>query len=152
MKIKQLLIQPVNQKIGGFILSIKTYKKNWQSAPFWWQQVICMDETGEIPVDVKLGLTYNPLRGRTSVIHVIVGKIQDAEYLGKDRKKLVVDQFDYPTRVGDPGEDDIDWEIKREEEIKSKVRCWLVAASLQGRNLSREEILGWQEFVIDGEL
>ena len=127
MRIKQLLMQPIGQKIGAFPLSIKTYKKNWQVGKIWWCQVICMDETGEMPVDVKIGAQYNPIRGRGSVIHVIVAEVQEAEYLGKDRKKLVVDQFTIPETIGEPPQTD-NYYGENPQVIRGKVKCWLVAA------------------------
>lgn len=164
MKVEQLLRQPLGQKIGGFTLSIKTYKKNWQSGKFWWQQVICMDETGEIPVDVKAGLVYNPIRGRAKAIHVIVAKVQEAEYLGKDRRKLVVDQFSIPSITCSKAEDleADDWKQHREDEIKSKIRCWLVASYIEGHvekmgfvptrsKGSKEAINEWADYVLTGE-
>jgi len=148
MKIKQLLIQSIAQKIGGFPLFIKTYKKNWQTGEIWWQQVICMDETGEIPVDIKVGSQYNPLRGRTREIKVIVAEIQEAEYLGKDRKKLVVDQFELPEpQVGE-------WEeyagmpgysgSEPPKVIRGKIKCWLVAAKV-GTKASLAEVKGFAD-------
>lgn len=133
MKIKQLQTQPIGQKISGFTLSIKTYKKNWQSGKFWWQQIICMDETGEMPVDVKTGLVYNPIRGRANAIHVIVAKIQEAEYLGKDRKKLVVDQFSIPAITYDQGQEleAEQWKQHQEDEIKGKIRHGVVCSMIQ---------------------
>ena len=150
--IKQLQDMPIGQGTGGYTLSIKTYKKTWQVGKIWWSQVICMDETGEMPVDVNVGMSYNPLRGRARRFNVIVAKVQEAEYLGKDRKKLVVDQFTIPTQTVDEyqsKQDEIDTEVKLI--VESKVRCWLVSSSIQGKDLSKFEILEWQKFVLTGE-
>lgn len=142
MKINQLLMQKTGQKIGGFTLSIKTYKKNWQSGKFWWQQVICMDETGEIPVDVKTGLVYNPIRGRAQAIHITVAEVQEAEYLGKDRKKLVVDQFTIPTITFDEGQEleAENWARLKEEEIRGKVRHGVVCSLIRAKEIALEPI------------
>ena len=157
--IKQLLAMPVGQKWGGETFTIKTAKKKWEvesailAPPFgrvWWQQVILMDETGEMPADVKIG-KYNPLIAGGQ-IHIIVSEIQEAEYLGKDRKKLVVDQFSIPTQTADEfqsKQDELDKEVRLI--VESKIRCWLVSASIQGREQTKAEILEWQEFVISGE-
>lgn len=127
--IKQLLAMPIGQGTGGYTLTVKTYKKNWQVEKIWWSQVILMDETGEIPADVKVGGKFNPLRGRTNKINVIVAEIQNAEYLGKDRKKLVVDQFSIPTTMMDEYYEEIDKVYEGEIKIvRSKIKCLLASA------------------------
>jgi len=150
MEIKQLLNMPVGERVNPGIFTIKTAKKKWQDKDIWWHQVILMDETGEMPADVKIG-KYNPLIAGGQ-IKIIVSEVQNAEYLGKDRKKLVVDQFSIPTTTMDEyysKQDEIDKENRLI--IESKVRCWLVAACIQGKNLTKAEILEWQEFVLTGE-
>ena len=152
MKIEQILIQPRGQKFNAGTLSIKTYKKTWQVGEIWWSQVILMDETGEIPADVNVGKKYNPIRGRGNSINAIVCEVQNAEYLGKDRKKLVIDQYSIPTMMRNEYEsqqDEIDKEAKLV--VDSKIRCWLVSASIQGQKLTKAEILRWQEFIMTGE-
>ena len=163
MKIEQILIQPIGQRFNAGTLTIKTFKKTWQVGDIWWSQVICMDETGEMPVDVNVGKAYNPLRGRGIVINVIVANVQNAEYLGKDRLKLVVEQYSLPTTTVDEFlEKEDEWKVEREEQIKSKIRCWLVAAYIEGytKNVGvlpevgenrKKDILEWQEFVLKGE-
>lgn len=152
MKIEQILIQPIGQRFNAGTLAIKTFKKIWQVGDIWWSQVICMDETGEMPVDVNVGKAYNPIRGRGIEIVVIIGEVQNAEYLGKDRKKLVVHQYSLPTQTIDEfqsKQDEIDKEFKLV--VESKVRCWLVSASIQGKELSKAKILEWQRFVLEGK-
>lgn len=142
---------PLNTRINPGTLSIKTAKKKWQVKDVWYQQVILMDKTGEIPADVKIG-KYLPLDGKKQ-INIIVAEVQEAEYLGKERKKLVVDQFSIPTQTVDEyqsRQDELDKEVKLV--VESKIRCWLVSASIQGKELSKAEILKWQEFVMTGEL
>jgi len=78
MKIEQVLIQPIGQRFKAGTLTIKTCKKTWQVGDVWWSQVICMDETGEMPVDVNVGKTYNPIRGRGTTIVTIIAEIQNA--------------------------------------------------------------------------
>ncbi len=141
---------PIGTRINPGTLSIKTAKKKWQVKDVWWQQVILMDGTGEIPADVKIG-NFKPLNG-SGQINIIVSEIQEAEYLGKERKKLVVDQFTIPTQTVDEfqsKQDELDKEVKLI--VESKVRCWLVSASIQGQKLTKAEILEWQEFVLTGE-
>lgn len=153
MKIKQLLDMPIGTRINPGTLTIKTYKKTWQAEDVWWSQVILMDETGEMPADFNVGKTYNPLRGQCGGrVSIIVAEVQNAEYLGKDRKKLMVDQYSIPTQTVDEfqsKQDEIDKEVKLI--IESKVRCWLVSASIQGQKLTKVEIIKWQEFVLTGE-
>ena len=130
--IKQLLAMPIGQGTGGYDLSIKTFKKTWEVDGIWWSQCILMDGTGEIPADVKVGTSYNPLRGRVSErIHIIVAEIQEAEYLGKNRPKLVVDQFSIPSiTVAEYDQTTEDWHRLHEEEIKGKIRHGIICAMI----------------------
>ena len=150
MKISQILIQPLGQRFNAGTLTIKTCKKAWEVKNVWYHQVVFMDNTGEIPADVKIG-KYNPLK-RGQEVSVIIGTVRDAEYLGKPRKILFVEQYSIITQTIDEFEsrqDEIDKEVKLI--VESKIRCWLVSASIQGKELSKVEILKWQEFVLTGE-
>ena len=162
--IKQLLEMPIGQKWGGDTFCIKTYKKNWDVDGIWWSQVILMDGTGEMPADVKIGTKYNPLRGQTgSRIKIIVAEVQEAEYLGKDRKKLVVDQFSIPSMtVAEYDQATEDWEHLHEEEIKGKIRHGISCSYIRGiqtqQNIMprpsediKKTILEWQDFIMTGE-
>ncbi len=153
MKIEQILIQPIGTRINPGMLAIKTYKKTWQVGDIWWSQVILMDETGEMPADVNVGKAYNPIRGRTNGrINIIVAEVQEAEYLGKDRRKLIVEQYTLPST---PIEEYESKQMELEKEVKliieSKIRCWLVSASITGVKQTKAELLEWQEFVLTGE-
>lgn len=149
--IKQLQAMPIGQKWGGETFTIKTAKKTWQVKDIWWHQVILMDwEGSEMPADVKIG-TYTPLHSGWA-IKIIVAEVKEAEYLGKDRKKLMVDQFLIPSTPIEEYESkqaELDKETKLV--IESKIRCWLVSASIQGQKLTKTEIVDWQEFVLTGE-
>lgn len=150
--IKQLLAMPIGQKTGGYDLSIKTAKKKLPVKDIWWQSVVLLDSAGsEMPADVKIGKNIPLISG--SEIKIIVAEVQNAEHLSKGRKKLVVDQFSIPTQTADEfqsKQDELDREIKLI--VESKIRCWLVSASIQGQKLSKAELREWQEFVLTGEL
>jgi hypothetical protein len=125
----------IGQRIAGLTLFVKTRKKHWQVNDVWWQQIIVMDETGEMPADVKLGKDekYRPYVKCDKLINCIV-TIQEAEYLAKDRKKLVVEQFEYEKG---PAEPDLSpfkmWQAGMEppQVVRGKIMCWLVAAYIQ---------------------
>ena len=142
---------PIGQKWGGETFTIKTAKKKLPVKDIWWQQVILIDSEGsEMPADVKIVKNIPLIAG--SEIRILVAKVENAEYLGKDRKKLVVDQFSIPTQTADEfqsKQDELDKEVKLI--VESKIRCWLVSASIQGKELSKAELLEWQEFVLTGE-
>lgn len=133
MKISDMLKMPVGTPIGGFTKTIKTAKKKWQAKAsgkeVWMHQVVLSDETGDILTDVKIG-GYSPLI-RGSEIRVIVGQIQQSE----KGVKLYVDQFIKPADIGDPenvaGFYD-NFNNESVQVIRSKIKCWLVAACLQG--------------------
>jgi len=156
MTIEQILQMPIGEKLGGFDVFIKTYKKNWQSGKDWYQQVIIMDATGEMPADIKVGSKYNPIRGRAQKLRVIVGIIQEAEYLGKDRKKLYIDQWKIHTITtteyeAEMGSVENDWDKVN----RGKVRCWLVAAYIQSGKtigkMDKDTINFLVDFVMDGK-
>jgi len=163
MNIEQLKQMPVGTKTGGgFKLAVKTIKKAWQIKDIWFQQIVLMDETGEILADVKLGKNCNNLRGKIgNEIKAVVCEIQDSEYMGKPCKKLYIDQWDYDVFRGDPADmlDPIvkDYEIVKDAEIRSKIRCWLVAAAIQnGATIqptenSKNWINAWVDYVMTGE-
>jgi hypothetical protein len=93
-----------------------------------------MDDTGEIPADVKIG-KYEPLH-RGSEIKVIIAEVRDAEYLGKPRKILFVEQYAVVTILVDEFEsrqDEIDKEVKLI--VRSKIKCWLVSARVPVANM-----------------
>lgn len=139
LTIKQMLEGKIGEPFGGCEKAIKTYKKIWQDDKgIYYQQVILMDNNGEIPADVKLGDKYNPLRGRVSLLRIVVAEIQEAEYLGKDRRKLIVHEW----AVGDPYHNESDptalspYEehlagIDSPRVVRGKIKCWLVAAKIQ---------------------
>ena len=162
--IKQLLAMPIGQKWGGETFTIKTAKKKLPIKDIWWQQVILIDSEGsEMPADVKIVKNIPLIAG--SEIKIIVAKVEEAEYLGKDRKKLVVVEFSIPTQTADEFQSKQD-ELNREVQliVESKVRCWLTSSFVEGYTRhfgfmpppedidTKKKIIEWQEFVIDGKL
>ena len=135
--IEQLKSMPNNYKTGGFLMAIKTAKKMWQVKDIWYQQILLMDETGEILADVKLGKGYTPLSGYKQ-IKIIVCIIQESFPDGKKKKsekKLLIDQFDLPTQIGEP-ETAINFvNGEPEKVVRGKIKCWLAASMLQSRSV-----------------
>ena len=160
MKTEQLLIQPHGTKIGGMTLTVKTCKKSWQVGEVWWHQVVFMDETGEIPADVKIG-KYIPIHG-ASDIKVIVSEVRDAEYLGKPRKILVVDQYEVQAQTVDDYYAEPDQAYRANmREIRSKIRHGLICSDrsagyrVTGKKEIENyqlEIVFWAEFILTGKL
>lgn len=157
MKISQILMQPIGTRFNAGTLTIKTCKKTWQVDKIWYHQVILMDGTGEIPADVRIG-KYEPLH-RGSEIKVIIAEVRDAEYLGKPRKILFVEQYAVVTIMVDEFEsrqDEIDKEVKLI--VESKIRCWLVSAArrelgLKGplSQMHKQNIKSDVDFIMTGE-
>ncbi len=151
MLIEQLQLQPHGQKIGGMILTVKTCKKSWEAEGTWWHQVLFMDETGEIPADVKIG-TYSPLK-RQDRVGIIVAEVRDAEYLGKSRKILVVDQYDVKHQTADEYYAEADQAYALEmKEVRGKVFHGLVCSYIQsGKEPDKETVRKWANFIINDE-
>ncbi len=160
MKLEQLLIQEHGQKIGGMILTVKTCKKSWEVEGTWWHQVLFMDETGEMPADVKIG-TYLPLK-RQDKVGVIVAEVRDAEYLGKPRKILVVDQYKVQYQAADEyyAEADKAYAVEMRE-VRGKIRHGLSCAFIRAIDIAdqpinptpsiKKAILEWTEFIMTGK-
>ncbi len=153
MTIKQLLAMPINEKVGGFELSIKTFKKTFQVGKLWFQQVILMDSTGEIPADVNVGTQHNPLRGRASSIRIVVCEVQEAEYLAKDRKKLLIHECTIPTTtMGEWEEEQEAIETKWNKEIEGKIRHGLVCSFVKaGKGIDKPAIEALVKYIMTGE-
>ena len=162
MKIEQLLLQPHGQGIGGMILTVKTCKKSWEVDKVWYHQVLFMDETGEMPADVKIG-TYSPLK-RQDRVGIIVAEVRDAEYLGKPRKILVVDQYkvQYQTSEEYYAEADKAYAVEMAE-VRGKIRHGLCCAFVTGHaqkfstmpvpTSARTNIINeWVEFIMTGRI
>jgi hypothetical protein len=140
MKISQILIQPIGQRFNAGTLTIKTCKKTWQVKEVFYHQVIFMDETGEIPADVKIGNKYIPLQ-RGKEVNIIIAEVREAEYLGKPRKILFVDQYSLPTMmVDDFNAQEEDWSRIQQDQIKGKIRHGLVCSLIQAKEIALEPI------------
>ncbi len=154
MTIEQLLNGAVGEKTGGgFVMSIKTFKKTWETEEGWFQQIILMDKTGEMPADVFLGKKYDTLRGKGNQIKIIVCEIQEAEYLGKDRKKLYIDQYatltqtvsEYEARINEA-------ELARDIQVKGMVRHGLVCSFIRAsKEINKPEIENLVEYIVTGK-
>lgn len=139
MKISQILIQPIGQKFNAGTLTVKTCKKTWQVGKVWYHQVILMDETGEMPADVKIG-KYEPLH-RGSEIKVIIAEVRDAEYLGKPRKILFIEQYAVSTMTVDEyNTQEDEWFTAQQDQIKGKIRHGLVCSFIKAKEIALEPI------------
>lgn len=141
--------------VKAFPLLIKTARKVFADASGdKWQEVVFMDSSGEMTGHIAMEGNV-PWKSKDNLC-IMEATIQDTDERGRQGVKLVVtDCFDTATPFTyDQGQEMSaeDWRKGREDEVKSKVRCWLVASSIQGKNLSKVEIIEWQDFVIDGEI
>jgi hypothetical protein len=126
MDIKQILDMPIGQKLGGCVLTTKTAGKKWSVGDDWFQKVVFMDKTGEIPADVIIGTNgYVPLQ-RGAEYRIIVAEIHAAE----KGTKLFVHEHAPKDYIGEPPQAPDMNEADRI--VRSKIKCWLVAACLQG--------------------
>jgi hypothetical protein len=151
--IKQLLAMPIGEKVGGFELSIKTFKKNFQVGNIWFQQVILMDTTGEMPADINRGKAYSPVRGHGNKIRIVVCEVQEAEYLGKDRKKLLVHEHTIPTTtMAEYEEEQEAIEAKWNKETEGKIRHGLVCSFIKaGKEINKPMIETLVKYIMTGE-
>ena len=126
----------LGQRYGGVTLNIKTRKKTWQVGDAWWRQVVVMDETGEMPADINLGKckeSCSPANLASKLINCLI-EVQSAEYLGKDRRKIVVEQFEYEKAPSEPPLSNFDkynMGLEPPEIVRGKIRHWLVCSILQ---------------------
>jgi len=152
MTVKEIIDNwPIGYRAGLPTLVVKKTKKKTQVGTKWYQQLVLTDGTADILVDVKLegnvGLTRNQeIRG-------IIAEVQN----GEAGKKLLIEQYQLPSQSEPYDREMEDWQAKNEKEIKSKIRCWLVAAAIQnGATMqptenSKNWINTWVEFVYTGK-
>ena len=139
MKISQIMIQPIGQRFNAGTLTIKTCKKTWEVNGIWYHQVIFMDNTGEMPADVKIG-KYLPLK-RAIEIKVIVAEVREAEYLSKSCKILYVDQYSIVTTTVDEFlEKEDEWFTMQQDQIKGKIRHGIVCSFIKAKEIALEPI------------
>ena len=155
-------------EVKGLPLMIKTARKTFTDAEgTTLQEVVFMDVSGEMTGNIVLVASdrdrsndyhkageFTPWKSKTNLC-IMDGILQDTDERKKEGVKLVVFEcFDAATPLSYEQGQDMqaeDWRRIREDEIRGKVRCWLVSSSIQGKGLSKAEILEWQEFVITGE-
>ena len=140
MKVEQILIQPIGQRFNAGTLTIKTCKKTWQVDEVWYHQVIFMDDTGEIPADVKIG-KYLPLK-RGQQVSLIVCVVREAEYLSKPCKILFVEQHSRPSMMMEEYENRQDDILEDYTQIvRSKIKCLLIAGYASREDSTAVKIL-----------
>jgi len=133
MKIKDILKNPVGQKLGGFNLTIKTAKKKWEGDSGWVHQVLVSDDTGEMLVDVNIVKNIPLHRGET--FRVVVAEVQQ----GEKGKKLYVFEYKRIVQIGEPEElygIESDWDKVN----RGKVRHGLVCALIRAGEITIEPI------------
>lgn len=127
MTIADILKYPIGRRFGGCDLEVKHARKlrNPKDKGIWYQEVVLVDETGEITADIKVG--KRTALHRMNEIHLIVAEIQQCE----GGKKIYIDQFSQPTQ-SEPDE----WKpLPTPTDVRSRVKCWLVAANVEpGKN------------------
>ena len=126
--IKQLQNMPVGTRVGGFDKTIKTAKKMWQVDDVWFQQVLLMDETGEMLADVRIGSKRIQLQ-RTQEIHITVVEIRE----GEKGEFLYIEQYHPLTTTEPPYTPNFTGD---ERVVRSKIKCWLIASAIQGNQIN----------------
>ena len=135
-EIKTILESPLDQKCGGFDLTVKTAKKKWQVGDIWYQQAALIDSTGsEMLADFKLGQNI-PLKSGGQY-RIIVAQVQTDE---KHGKKLFVDQFQAFTQTVDEYEQEMQFLADKDKHIiVGKCRCILLAAVERRRDATEAD-------------
>jgi hypothetical protein len=170
--IKDLKKLPAETVISGVPLLIKTARPTfWDAEENGWQEVVFMDATGEITGHILLDPqeTYEEIAKnhphRKNIppqvflskqrICVMKATMQETDERRKEAMKIVITEcFDLAVRLTFEQRQELteeEWQQFRQDEIKSKIRCWLVSASITGVKQTKAELLKWQEFVLTGE-
>lgn len=152
-------------EVAGLPLLIKTARKTFADTDnLFWQEVVFMDATGEIIGHVLMDSEAAHFQSKTRLC-IMKATIQptDAGHRGKEANKLVVTEcFDMAVKLSYDqvqGLDEIDWEAKREAEIRGKIRHGIVCACIQGQVFTPGEfepdekllINALVEFIMTGE-
>ncbi len=134
--ILSLLNSPIGTRTGGFTKTIKTAKKRWANGDQHYQQVILMDESGEMLADVNI--TTKPILQRTQELRIIVCEVQSSD----KGKKLYISEYELVTDIGEPPLE-LDGEARV---VRSKIKCWLVPALIQS-GISIEQIPSYKKHI-----
>lgn len=179
--IKDLKGMAAGTEVKGLILCIKTARRPFRDGDGnVIQEVVFIDTTGEMLGHILLASNiaedkftrhhtgaaeYHVWQSKNNVC-IMDAVIQDADERKKEAEKLfVTDCFDACLTISyDQGQDMSveDWRKGREDEVKSKIRCWLVASYIEGHasstgfapTVSKERkgiINEWTEYVLTGE-
>jgi hypothetical protein len=136
MTVAELLKMPVGGELrargAGFMLIVKTVKKNWDLPDGTRvQQVVLTDTTGDILADVACQKTaYGADHiNRAAKLRIISGKIQQAE----KSLKLFVTEYAQDKCVGEPDEYGIDPDLLafQQREIEGKCRYGIACSQLR---------------------
>jgi hypothetical protein len=160
-------------EVKGFPLLIKTARNVYVDTDGnCWQDVVFMDVSGEMLGQILLENSedkkYAP-HNTTGIarkyqskqnICIMEGYIQNTDRGGKSQNKIVVIEcFDTATQLSFDQQQELSaeqWQKAHEEEVKSKIRCWLVAACMEHEShIVNEKFKNWinelVEFVYTGE-
>lgn len=144
-------------ELRGFPLLIKTARKAYHDPndDIWWQEVVFMDASGEIAGQIQIEQQSACWQSKVNLC-IMDGTLQRTDAHGHDQYKLVVTEcFDTATPLTWTQQQDLtaeEFSKAREQEVKGKIRCWLVAAVLQnGKKPVKNEINDLVEYVMKGE-
>ncbi|MEJ2650178.1 MAG: hypothetical protein P8016_17430 [Sedimentisphaerales bacterium] len=173
MNIAQLKTLNEGVEVKGFPLLIKTARNSYyDSDKNLWQEVVFMDSSGEMEgqILVEEGSDQDRQHETTGQakkwnsktnLCIMDGEIQLSDKGGKSHNKIVVREcFDTATPLSYDQQGEISaeqWQAAHESEVKSKIRCWLVASAIQngkgfpGSDIEKAWINELVEFVYTGE-
>ena len=172
-------------KLDSIILVIKTARKpfevNDDNGDVWWQEVVFMDATGEMPGEIFMG-SYTPESGTKNEnravphnvwrskqkIYLVNGEIQDADIRGKEGKKIkVFEARDMAPQLTFDQYNDISHAetqsqlVSRDDEIRGKIRHGIVCAMIKSTDSgcdwpspkpeTKKFITSWVDYIMTGE-
>jgi hypothetical protein len=168
--IKDLKSMAEGTEIKGLPLMIKTARKTFRDAEgTTFQEVVFMDASGEMTGHILLESTgdepgtghhegasgFKLWQSKTNLC-IMDAVLQSTDERKKEGNKLVVfDCFNAATPLSYDQQQDLqaeDWKRIREDEIRGKVRHWVVCSYIQNKGAySKNKVREDVEFIVTGE-
>ena len=145
MNIAELKNMPVGTKISEFTLLIRTARgTSTDSDGSSWQDVVFIDGSGELQGRIQIESESHRWKSKTNIC-IMEAELQDTDHRGKEQNHLVVFRcFDSCIKLSHDIYDGMvqeQWNENNQDIIKSKIRCWLVAAHIQsGKPIATQEL------------
>lgn len=155
MTIKELKAMAVGTEVNDVVLTVKHTKKSInpkgnKAKTGWIQQVVLMDETGDMLADIKIDRFLEFVRGQQ--INCIVTELRD-NHTKQGDKLLYIEEFERPAQIGENLTDEyLEWKAREDKTVRSKIKCLMTVARIDTDSPLNELLDDLLAFVKDDRL